>query len=389
MFFETRARPRNKTRYIPVASTTVLNPPRYVSSEAAMRNSDIRTAITIISSDIARVKFRTPNKKINNLLNAPSRMTGRFSFMQSMIAEMLLSGNAYALRRTDGNKEFWEFAPPSRVNVLEADDGQSLVYEFRFLAPDEHDLIGKEAVQAKDVIHFRWLGTNGGLTGRSPLESLAKEINLQDQSRSLALSVFNKAITPTSFLKVPGKYKKEEKDKIRDAFVEQNTGDNAGKPLVLDSNVEEYKQLEVKADVAKLLESTDWTREQIAKVFMIPIDTLGSESQHSNAEQIRSQYNTTLGRYIAPLVDELELKLEVDVTPDVREAIDLDGSQIESRVKDMVSGGVISSPLGIEILLNSHSDLVDTEILTKVIGRGETVNGTVKKTGSTDDASTA
>lgn len=374
MFFEKRAVPIRGSggSYTRGGSSWLISDSGHIPATTALRNSDIRTAVTILASDIARVTFSTNNKRLNGILSSPSRMTGRYAFMQSMMAQLLLDGNSYALRRADdSNKEYWEYVKPSNVTVKLADDGQTLTYDFRFDSVDEQD---ENDVDASDVIHFRLLGVDGGLVGRSPLESLQTELSLQRSSRNLALSIFGKAVNPTALLGFAARMSPEEKDKARDAFEKANSGDNAGRTLILDQN-STFSQLEVKSDVAKLLESTDWTREQIAKVFMIPSDSLGSESEHSNSDQIRNLYNTALGRYIASVIDELTLKLGTTVIANVREAIDLDGSQIEARTIALVKDKVISSDVGVEILRQSHSDLVTTDILNTVAAQNLPLKG--------------
>lgn len=374
MFFEKRSVPIRGSGYLggSTSGNWLINSGSHVSAGIAMRNSDIRTAVTVLASDVARVTFSTSNKSMNKLLDSPSRMTGRYLFMQSMIAQLLLDGNAYAIRREDDkHHEFWEYVRPSNATVYLADDGQSLTYDFNFDSKDESDLRG---VESENVIHFRLLGIDGGLTGRSPLEALGAELSLQKSSRNLALNLFGKTVNPTSILTANGKLNKKQKDEVRDAFEDANSGENAGRALVLDSNFT-FEQLEIKSDVAKILDSTDWTREQIAKVFMIPVDSLGSESEHSNAEQIRGLYNTALGRYIAAITDELTLKLGFKVVPNVREAIDLDGSQIEQRTVSLLGGNAISKDVALEILKQSHSDLVTEDILNTVQANGGSVKG--------------
>lgn len=85
----------------------------YISAETAIRNSDVWAAVNVISSDLARIKLASDSKKLTKLLNAPSPLTNRFSFMQSIIAQMLLTGNAYVIRRVKDNNEFWEYTSPN------------------------------------------------------------------------------------------------------------------------------------------------------------------------------------------------------------------------------------------------------------------------------------
>ncbi|MDR3241800.1 MAG: phage portal protein [Lactobacillaceae bacterium] len=364
MFFERRAIPiRGSGHSTNTVNSNSLLFDTYINAEQAIKNSDVWTAVNIISADIARVKFHTDKKSVDNLLQNPSHLTNRFNFYQTMIVQLLLSGNAYAIRRVDKQgKEFWEFVAPGNVMVNQTNNGQEITYDVRFNLTGEDDL---KNISSQDMIHLRWTSLNGGIIGRSPLTALSGELGLQKASGKLSMNTIQKAIMPNAVLKASTPLTPEQREGVRSKFEEANTGKNAGRILVTDSLID-YQAIQVTADIAKLISANDWTRNQIAKAFLLPIDMLGGESEHSNAEQIRSVYNATLGRYIAPLQEELSTKLGVDITADIREAIDLDGTLIEQRTSDLVKNGVISSQVGVQILSESHSDLVTPEIVAKV-----------------------
>ncbi|WP_415603160.1 phage portal protein [Leuconostoc suionicum] len=366
MFFEKRSQPiRGSGSSYTLPSGQMVLGSGYISADRALKNSDVWTAVNIISSDIARVKFHAPNKqKIDKLLGTPSRVTNRFNFFQSMIAQMLLTGNAYALRRLDGSGEYLEFVSPSHISQYLSDDGQTTTYDITFNGTQEDDL---KNVPADDVIHLKLLSTDGGLTGKSPLTALVDELTLQSGNNKLANSVFNKSANPSAMLKLNtgNKLNSDGREAVRAAFEAANTGANAGRVMVMDGTFD-YSQLEVKSDVAKLLTATDWTRSQIAKAFMLPSDMLGSESEHSNADQIRATYNNTIGRYLAPALEELSMKYGENIIADIREATDLDGAMLEQRTTNLIKGGAISSVLGLEILKDSHSDLVTPDLIEAV-----------------------
>ncbi len=366
MFFEKRSQPiRGSGSSYNLSSGQMVLGGGFISADRALKNSDVWTAVNIISSDIARVKFHAPKKqKIDKLLGAPSRVTNRFNFFQSMIAQMLLTGNAYALRRLDGSGEYLEFVSPSHISQYLSDDGQTTTYDITFNGTQEDDL---KNVPADDVIHLRLLSTDGGLTGKSPLTALVDELTLQSGNNKLANSVFNKSANPSAMLKLNtgNKLNSDGREAVRTAFEAANTGANAGRVMVMDGTFD-YSQLEVKSDVAKLLTATDWTRSQIAKAFMLPSDMLGSESEHSNADQIRATYNNTIGRYLAPALEELSMKYGENIIADIREATDLDGAMLEQRTTNLIKGGAISSVLGLEILKDSHSDLVTPDLIEAV-----------------------
>lgn len=367
MFFEKRSQPiRGSGSSYTLSSGQMVLGGGYISADRALKNSDVWTAVNIISSDIARVKFHGDKKKTDTLLSSPSRVTNRFNFFQSMIAQMLLTGNAYALRRLDGSGEYLEFVSPSHIQQYLSDDGQITTYDISFNGTQEDDL---KNVPSDDVIHLRLLSTDGGLTGKSPLTALVDELILQSGNNKLANSVFNKSANPSAMLKLNTgqKLSNEGREAIRSAFEEANTGANSGRVMVMDGTFD-YSQLEVKSDVAKLLTATDWTRSQIAKAFMLPSDMLGSESEHSNADQIRATYNNTIGRYLAPALEELSMKYGENIIADIREATDLDGAMLEQRTTNLIKGGAISSVLGLEILKDSHSDLVTPDLI-KAVGQ--------------------
>lgn len=359
MFFEKRSVPiRGSGSGLSVVDGGFAYFGDYVNAEQAIRNSDVWTAVNILASDIARVKFKAKDEKVNNLLANPSRLTNRFNFWQSMVASMLLSGNAYALRRVKQGQEFLEFVQPDHVTVWLSDDGQTLTYDFRFDAVDEPD---EKDVQSSDVVHLRMLTLNGGMVGRSPLVALNNELTLQDTARKLTLTSLRKAIMPSAVLKAKKPLMPEARENARAEFEKANSGDNAGRVIVMDT-LFDFTQSQVSADVAKLLNSTDWTRNQIAKAFMMPTDMLGGESEHSNAEQITATYNTTLGRYLQPIVDELQMTFGVEIDADVRTAIDLDGSQVEARTKELFTAGILSQQQAVKVLSDSTSDIVTDDI---------------------------
>lgn len=385
MFFEKRSQSIRGSGYSrsSTSSHMVLGG-GYINANRALRNSDVWTAVNIISSDIARVKFHSDKKSLDKLLQRPSRLANRFNFWQAMIAQMLLDGNAYALRRVDKTGEFLEFIQPSHIMQYLSDDGQTITYDINFDGTDEPDL---KDVPADDVVHLKLLSTNGGMSGKSPLTALIAEIQLQEQNNALANAVFTKSAKPSEMLKLKTgqKLNKAGREAVRTAFEEANTGANAGRIMVMDGTFE-YSQLEVKSDLAKLLTATDWTRAQIAKAFLLPSDMLGSESEHSNADQIRAMYNNTIGRYLAPVLEELSMKYDNEIIADIREATDLDGAMIEKRTVDLLKGGTISPMLALEILKESHSDLVTPELID-AIGQDNAVGNIGRErqdAGSTD-----
>jgi HK97 family phage portal protein len=268
------------------------------------------------------------------------------------MANLLLRGNSYCpiYRLPNGTVTKIEFVSNGQVNVLLSDDSQTVSYQFNF-NDDRPSII----MNASDVLHFRLLSIDGGILGKTPLISLIPELDLQDRVNSLALNSLDKAINPAGILNIKeGQLDSKAKEAIRTAFEAANTGANSGRVMVLDQMMT-YQGQEINADVLKaLITQIDWSRQQISKAFGIPTDMLGSESEHSNIDQIRSLYATCLNRYTYALTSEITSKLLTDPNEytklDIAEVIDPDNSQAVQNLNALV-GSTILDPASAKSIL--------------------------------------
>ncbi|UAY47912.1 phage portal protein [Lactobacillus crispatus] len=327
-----------------------LSASNYVSADTALKNSDIFSLISQLSADLALVKLNANKDRVQNLIDNPSNLTNGFSFWQGMFAQLLLDGNAYAYRwrNINGVDLYWEFLRPSQVQVMLLEDGSGLTYNINF---DEPDIQTKENVPQSDVIHIRLVSKNGGKTGVSPLTGLANELNIKDASNRLTLHALSQSVEAPGILSVTGggllDWKKKSA-RSREFMRQVNNSDNG--PIVLD-DLETYQPLEVKSDVAKLLQQADWTGKQIAKVYGVPDSYInGQGDQQSNITQIGGQYAKAINRYAGAVQSELSNKLNSQITYDVRPAIDATGDNFASEIGDLSSKGILSGNQGRYVL---------------------------------------
>lgn len=294
--------------------------------------------------------MKADKDRAQSLIDNPSNLTNGFSFWQGMFAQLLLDGNAYAYRwrNINGVDLYWEFLRPSQVQVMLLEDGSGLTYNINF---DEPDIQTKENVPQSDVIHIRLVSKNGGKTGVSPLTGLANELNIKDASNRLTLHALSQSVEAPGILSVTGggllDWKKKSA-RSREFMRQVNNSDNG--PIVLD-DLETYQPLEVKSDVAKLLQQADWTGKQIAKVYGVPDSYInGQGDQQSNITQIGGQYAKAINRYAGAVQSELSNKLNSQITYDVRPAIDATGDNFASEIGDLSSKGILSGNQGRYVL---------------------------------------
>lgn len=326
----------------------------FVSAENALKYSDIYAVVNKLATDMAGIVLESDNRFSQKVLENPSNLTNRYTFWSSVCAQLLLTGNAYAYIWGDqaGRPSRLTFVPPSDVTPYINSNGQQLTYDIRFADTELPDLKNEPS---DHLLHFRLWDIQGGLIGRSPLRSLVPELNLQKANQKLTATALTEGASYTGMIKLQGNLEgRKYREAVRKEFAEAAKNNSI---LVTDPNMT-YEPLQVSNDISRLLNATDWTSTQIAKVYSVPKDYLGEESDHSNLEMVTAHYEQTVDRYMQSIVSELESKLGGHIYYDVDRTIDLSGSQVEDRVAKLVKNGVITAGIAQQMLLRSHSDLL-------------------------------
>ncbi|MFT8752265.1 MAG: phage portal protein [Oenococcus oeni] len=310
---------------IPIESWTnivdFLDPDKghFVSAYKALRNPDIQSAVMQISGDLATAELKADATRAQGILNNPSVLSNARTFWITMFAQMILGGEAFAYRwrNANGTDDHWEYLRPSQVQTFELSDGSGIVYNLSF---DEPDIGLMQNVPQADIINFRLFSMNA-ITGFNPLYSLFSTLNIKDKSDALTLKALAQSVTANSTLSEPTQVS----DKYalsRAKTLTKQLKTSGGVPVVLMPG-ETFTPLEIKSNIATLLDQVDWTSTQVAKAFQIPDSYLnGQGDQQSSVNQIEGLYANTLNRDINAVLSELNNKLNANITADIRRAID-------------------------------------------------------------------
>jgi len=370
----TESPPNNQVGFFDITDPeflATLNGSEWVSAETALKNSDLFSIISQLSNDLATAKLTTSRKQMQGIVDNPSNNANRFNFYQSIFAQMLLGGEAFAYRwRNDNGRDMkWEYLRPSQVTFNRLDNQNGLYYNITF---DDPRIPPKQHVPQSDILHFRLLSVDGGLTSVSPLMALGRELDIQKASDKLTLNSLKNALNANGILKIKGGGLLDFKTKVsrsRQAMKQMQGG-----PLVLD-DLEDFTPLEIKSNVAQLLKQADWTTGQFAKVYGIPENVVGGQGdQQSSLEMSSNVYSKAVVRYLRPFLSELSQKLSCDVDADIFPAVDPTGANYISRINSMVKSGTLAQNQGLYILQQA-------EILPKELPKGENPNRTTLKGG--------
>lgn len=319
----------------------------WVSAKAALKNSDLFAIVLQLSNDLANVKLMADRKRNQGILDNPSSNSNKHGFWQSMYAQLLLGGEAFAYRwrNANGTDIKWEFLTPSQVSTYHFEYEDGMYYNITFEDPKISPIL--QAPQS-DLIHLRLLSIDGGRTGLSPLFSLGREFKIQKSSDRLTMSAIKNALNVNGILTVKGGgllSDAQKRSRSRAVMRQMNGG-----PLVLD-DLEDFKSLEIKSNVSQLLSQTNWTSKQFAKVYGLPDSYVGGQGdQQSSIQQISGMYASALNRYISPVKSELEYKLHDNIKVNLRPAIDPLGDSYLSSINNATRYGTLAQNQAVYIL---------------------------------------
>ena len=375
LFFKTEKRSLSSrsSTMLDFISTVNGNTTINFDGETALEQSDVFTAVKILAGDIAASKFKfSDNKqadirKLDMLNKYPNASMTPYSFMFATIAQMLLSGNSFAIIHED----WLEFAKPSQVVVYEDLETGVLRYEYTNKAGTSYK------VDSSEMLHFKYVTVNGK-TGISPLDALKTELSMLDNGNKMLSSFFKKGIQAGGVLKLnKGTLNNKSKKQIKQDFEEVNSGaSNANGVIVLD-DTQEFKQFELNTDILKMIQNNVYSTKQIAKAFGIPLSRFGMELVNTKDDSANDSYVSSTLRALSQMItDELAIKLGINVELDFST---LTGQDTASRMNKAMDGGNGGDGYLLVNEIRNYYGLADIPggnvIYTKTTAKGGVNNG--------------
>jgi len=244
------------------------------------------------------------------LLNvAPNRDMVAQSAKEALLWQALIHGDGYGEIVLDGagrTAELWpllteRMLPPGR------DEKGALFYEY--VNPN-----GRWArLGAASVFHLRGPSLDG-LMGQGTVVTAMKSIATAAAQDRFTASYFANSATPSGVLTTTKPLKAAERDSLKLEFAQKYASHKrAGTPLVLDSGTT-WTQLSADPDKAQLIQGRQFSIEDIARYFGVPLHLLaspqGSQGYGKNLSEIgHSLINFGLRPWTKRLEQEAQVKL--------------------------------------------------------------------------------
>lgn len=202
-----------------------------------------------------------------------SRMTA-VQFWEAVVASMLLRGNAFVeIIRVSGRIVALEFLLPNRMDLDVADNGE-ILYRYREKNGQLRD------IASGNMMHIPAFSLDGQI-GLSPIAYGADVFGSAMSAEDVASATFKNGMHQTVAFEVDAQLNKQQRDDFRD-YVQRISGAmNAGKSPVLEKGVS-AKVIGINPIDAQLLESREYSAEEICRFYMVDPTLVGYSDKASN-----------------------------------------------------------------------------------------------------------
>ena len=287
------------------------------------------------------------------LMNKPNPYYDGLLLQGAFIADLVISGNAYLLKvRSNAGRlvELW-WCPSSMIAPKWPDTGDVFISHYDYMPGGQ-----AIALDVRDVAHYRLgIDPTNLRKGRSPLQSLVREVFTDDEAANMTASLLKN-------LGVPGLVISPDKDTVSPqdadavkAYVKsRTTGDRRGEPIILGAatKVETFGFNPQQMDLRQLRKIPE---ERISAVLGVPAIVAGlgaglDRSTYSNMAEARDMAYESgiipLQRLVASQTKHSLLSEYTDDLTNYRVAYDLSEIRVLREDEDKLSARIIAQVTG-------------------------------------------
>ena len=300
-----------------------------VDQQTALTATTVMACVTILSEDFAKLTpsiYRLDDKtgarnvardhELYTLLYRPNDLQNGFVFRETMMANLVLHGNAYAVKIRNGAGRVIQLVPVNAnwVALREAADGD-IFYRVTPSGLHMMSVLRNEPffIPAEDMLHIRGMSL-GGLLGSSRMMLAKEAIGLSLAYEQQAARWMGNQASLSGVLQTDQKLSEPAAKRLAQDWRDLKTGlQNAGKIAVLEQGLK-FQPLSMNAEQAQFIASRQFQVAEIARAFRVPLHMMGdlSRSTDNNISQQAQEYiNLTLSGYVSRWREKLDIDFDL------------------------------------------------------------------------------
>jgi len=320
--FRSRDRPKNLGDgvFYPMGGTAS---GKAVNERTAMTVTAVYACVRILAEAIAGLPLHVYRYKPDGgkervmahplfrlLHDAPNPEMTSFVFRETLMAHLLLHGNAYAQIIRDGRGQVLALYPllPSRMKVDRDKATGLIVYTY---AKEDGPAV---PLRREDVLHIPGLGFDG-LIGYSPIGMAKQAIGLSLATEEYGAAFFANGANPGGVLEHPGVIK--DVQRVKDSWNAGYQGSGKAHKIALLEDGMKFHAIGIPPETAQFLETRKFQVNEIARIFRIPPHLIGdlekatfSNIEHQSLEFVKYTLDPWVVRWEQSLMQTLLLPME-------------------------------------------------------------------------------
>jgi HK97 family phage portal protein len=270
------------------------------------------------------------------LLQRPNQTSDWYSFIEQFVTFLHTSGNVYTYKVRGRGRQIVELLllRPERIKIVPGPYGaEGYLYEIDGV---------ERRIEPEDICHMSLPNPSGDLYGLSPLQTLAKAVNLDSNMTDFSKNFFQNAGVPSGLLKVKRRINSpEEAALIRSRWRWQFGGkNNMHRIAVMDEDADYVAMASAPKDMA-MRDLHDLTESRICAVFGVPAILVGANvglqrSTYSNYKEARMAFHS---EKLEPMVNKILSHLNYNVASEYNgpEQIQVDWAAMRASLDDRSS----------------------------------------------------
>ena len=287
-----------------------------VSEKSSIGLTAVWAAVRLLSETIASLpinvykidknnsKFIDYPNPLNTLISrTPSPQYTRYNFIETMMTNLLLWGNAYAHIIRNGGARAVELRiiPPDIVEPFKSEDDGLIYYKIK----DSNILASKE------ILHIVGLSFDG-VKGQSPIQACQQALGIGMASQQFGANFFGRGANLSGVLEHPARLSDDAANRLRDSWNSRFSGiQNSHQTAILEEGVK-FKPIGMPLADAQFIETRRFSVEEIARIYRVPNHLINdlSKSSFNNIEQQSLEFSKfSLSPYLVSWEEELNRKL--------------------------------------------------------------------------------
>lgn len=261
-------------------------------------NVVVYRCISLIARSIASIDWYLTDEsgpiekhELDYLLHSPNPLQSREGFLENLVTNLLLYGNAY-IYRTGSALYSWQVLKPNQLELRYTHKGLPDYYQY---TKADHVLkvpINKDTGES-DILNIKLFNANHDQVGMSPCDVIAKVVQFYNQITEHNISLLKKGGRPSGVFSIKSEgLSREEFQELQDRIDKQLKGaSNAGEVLILTDNCS-WQPTNPRSLETNFIEGQHAAARQIAQVFGVPPMLIGIEgdSTFSNYKEARVHF---------------------------------------------------------------------------------------------------